>query len=230
MFDDIVQSWLERNMLVNMAGSNIPDLEKIDRMVQEYRLQLLANEYRRAMVRDHTAGVNPDSVLAYYKAHPADFRLTAPAIKGIYVKVPSRAPQLDKLRAWMRDASSASIDQLESYGLKGAMEYDYFGDTWVAWESLAERIPHRFADPDATVSQPLTECEEDGSVYLLRVLDHIPSGQLMPFEFAEAEITNRFMERNREAYDRTLLHSLYDKGQKERTIRPGSYTPLNYRK
>lgn len=230
MFDDIVQSWLERNMLVNMAGGNIPDLDKIDRMVEQYRLQLLANEYRRAMARDHAAGVNADSVRAYYNTHPAEFKLQAPAIKGIYVKVSARAPQSDRLRAWMRSAKPSDIDQLEAYGLKGAMEYDYFGDTWVAWESIAERIPHRFADPDqAVASGPLIECEEDGSLYLLRILESIPSGELMPFDFAEAEITRQFMERNREAYDRTLLHSLYDKGRKEERVRPGSYTPVAYR-
>lgn len=230
MFDAIAEAWVERNMLVNIAGSQIPDLEKIDRMVEQYRAQLLANEYRRVMANDKAGQIHPDSVKAFYKAHPDMFILSSPAIKGIYVKVATDAPQIESMRQWMSRASSDDIDELERYGLKGAMEYDYFGDTWVSWDALAERIPYRFSDPDQFIkSTRIFEWEDNGTTYLLRILESIPSGEKMPFSFAEAEIQEQLMELNRENFDRNLLLNLFSNGINENSIKVGAYTPIKYR-
>lgn len=230
MFDAIVENWLERTMLVNMAGGNIPDIDKIDRMVEQYRLQLLANEYRAAMARDHAAAVSQDSVRAYYEANPQEFMLSAPLLKGIYLKIAADAPQLAKVRGWMASAKSDDIDALETDGLKGALEYDYFGDSWINWSEIAERIPYRFGDADEFIAaRTMFETSAGGAVYMLRILDYIPSGELMPFETAKAEIAERVMDRNRDAYDRSLLRSLYTRGLKDKTVKTGSYTPIKYR-
>lgn len=230
MFDAIVETWLERNLLVNMAGSNIPDLEKIDRMVEQYRLQLLANEYRHAMAREQVSAINPDSIKAYYNAHSEQFILDAPALKGIYLKLPEGAPQLDKVRAWLRGATSDDIDALENDGLKGALEYDYFGDNWVDWHAISERIPYRFGNADEFVaSHTMFETSADGAVYLLRILDYAPSGELMPLEFATVEISEQMLDRKCADYDRTLLSNLYKRGLQQKLVVTGSYIPKKYR-
>lgn len=230
MFDAVTEAWVERNMLATLAGSQLPDLEKIDRMVQQYRTQLLANEYRRIMAHDKASGITPESVKAYYNSHPDLYTLQSPLLKGIYVKVASDAPQIKQLHEWMQRASSDDIDELERYGLKGAMEYDYFGDTWISWDAIAERIPYRFNDPDKFVKQTsLFEWEDRGTTYMLRILEAINSGEKMPFSFAQPEIEEHLMEQNRDDYDRKLLMDLYAKGLKDNSIKPGAYVPLKYR-
>lgn len=230
MFDAITEAWVERNMLAALAGSQLPDLEKIDRMVEQYRTQLLANEYRRIMAQDKASGVTEQSIKAYYNANPDLYILNSPILKGIYVKVASDAPQIKQLHEWMQRASSDDIDELERYGLKGAMEYDYFGDTWISWETIAERIPYRFSNPDTFVKETtLFEWEDQGTTYMLRILDALNSGEKMPFSFAQPEIEDHLIDQNRDDYDRKLLQELYSKGLKDNSIKPGAYIPLKYR-
>jgi len=231
MFDALVEAWVERNMLVTLAGSQLPDIEKIERMVEQYREQLLANEYRRLMANDHVHGVSAAAVSDYYTSHPEMFILKRPLVKGIYLKVKSDAPRVDELRGWLRSASDADIDNLESYGLHDAMEYDYFGDTWVDWQAIADHIPYRFNDPDAFVSgNEFFEWTANGSIFMLRVLDHIKSGNQTPLEFAETEIRELLMEQGRGDYDRKLLSDMYANGISSKAIRPGAYVPLKYRR
>lgn len=231
MFDAIVETWLERSMLVNMAGGNIPDLDKIDRMVEQYRLQLLANEYRNAMARDHVSGVSPDSIKAYYDAHPEKFLLESPAVKGIYLKVPGNSAQIDKVRKLMSTGTPDAIDELETEGLKGALEYDYFGDSWVDWQVIADRIPYRFGDADSFVaSHKFFETDSDGIVYMLRLIEYTPSGELMPLDLASAQIQEEIMDKYRADYDRSLLQNLYNRGVRQKDVVPGSYIPKKYRK
>jgi hypothetical protein len=230
MFDAIVEAWVERNMLVNLAGSQVPDIEKIERMVEQYREQLLANEYRKMMASDKAGGISQASIEEYYKAHPEQYRLSSPLIKGIYLKVQKNSPDLDELRAWVRRGSDNDIDNLENYGLKSAMEYDYFGDTWVDWQTIADHIPYRFSDADNFVrDNSYFECTEKGSVYMLRITDFLTSGEQTPLSFAEAGIREQLLEQKRGDYDRQLLNSLFTEGINARTIKTGAYTPIKYR-
>lgn len=230
MFDAIAQAWVDRNMLVTLAGSQLPDIEKIEHLVQQYRQQLLADEYRRMMADEARIQITPDDITTYYNTHSQSFILHTPLVKGIYLKINSNAPQIDEIRTWMDSAQSADIDNLETYGLRGAMEYDYFGDTWIDWQTIADHIPYRFTDPDKFLqNNRFFVWEDNGATYMLRILDCIPSGEPMPHEYAEAEIKEKILDSRRRDYDRHLLHSLYEKGIKDKQIILGKYTPVNYR-
>lgn len=230
LFDAIVEEWLERNMLVAVAEKNLPDPARIDRLVEQYRRQLLTEEYRRLMKTEHADKASQTAIRKEYDSHPERYILEQPLVKGIYVKLSSGAHQLSEVREWVAKATPEAIDELESYGLHGAMEYDYFGDKWVAWEEIAKRIPYRFET--AVTSQNgggRFETEVNGITYLLHVTDAIAPGEKMPFEFASPRIEQELMEQEREAYDRRLLRSIYKNEVRARRVKPGSYTPLRYR-
>lgn len=231
MFDALVQSWLERNMLMGIAGHQLPDMDKIDRLVEEYRMQLVANEYRRLMAAQHISQADDDAVRRHYEDNPGEYITDEPLIKGIYLKVDESSPSLDEVRGWLKGGTSEDIDNLESYGLKGAMEYQYFGDQWLAWSTVIQHIPARFAQPDEFVEHnKFFETERDGIVYMLRVLDYLPSGSREPYEFAKGEIALQMIEHHRADYDKKLLKGLYEQGLSKQTIKEGTYTPLMYRK
>ena len=217
-------------MLVALAGSQLPDLEKIEAMVQRYREQLLANEYRRLMAHDNAKGITPAQIEKYYRSHKQQFTLQRPLVKGIYLKIEQSAPNIDELRTWLKTADSKDIDSLENYGLADAMEYDYFAGTWVDWQAIADHIPYRFDDPDTFVaSNTFFEWSANGSIFMLRILDYLKSGNIKPQEFAAAEIRELLIEQSRNDYDRRILSDLYSQGIKSNTIKPGAYTPRKYR-
>ena len=230
LFDAIVEEWLERNMLVDIAVKNLPDMDRIDRLVEQYRRQLLADEYRRLMAAEYAGEVSPDSVRAQYNANIDRYVLTSPVIKGIYVKLPSDAPQLSEVRKWMGSATPEAIDELEACGLKGAMEYEYFGDEWVAWDELVRRIPYRFTSSEnITVPGKMFETSSDGITYLLHVTDVIPAGERMPYDFAKPLIEQELAETCRDTYDRRLLRDIYARELDSRRIHAGTYVPVRYR-
>jgi len=230
LFDAIVEEWLERNMLADVAASNIPDIDHIDRMVEQYRRQLLVSEYRRLMAGEYSVKVTEDSVRARYEREPEIYTLTTPIIKGIYVKLPADAPQLAEVRGWVNKATPEAIDELENYGLRGAMEYDYFADQWVAWDEIARRIPARLDSPSAVSSQGRTlEATVDGITYLVHISEAMAAGERMPLDFARPAIEQLIAEQMRESYDHRLLRDIYLQQVDSRRIHPGTYVPLRYR-
>lgn len=230
LFDAIVEEWLERNMLTDVAVKNLPDMEKIDRLVEQYRRRLLAEEYRRLMAEEYSDKVAPQAVKNEYDSHPEKYLLASPVVKGIYVKLPANSPQLSEVRAWVKAATAEAIDELENYGLKGAMEYEYFGDKWIPWEELSSRIPYRFPSPESMAATDKNfETQVDGITYMFHITQALPAGEKMPFDYASPIIEQELIERNREDYDRRLLRDIYAREVDNRRIHQGTYIPLRYR-
>lgn len=224
MFTEIVNNWVKSMLLENIAKENIRDLSKIDKMTSDYRNRLIIMEYMRSMTSTGISEISEKDVKKYYTAHRDDFILDRPIVKGVYLKVPASSERLSDLRNWMKRPVSQNIDKLEHYGLKSAVEYDYFQNKWIDWQLISDRIPYQFGNADSFVSQTKNfDVEVNGSIFLLHISDYIPSGEEMPYEFAVPQIREILLSDNRDAYEANLLSSIYAKAEKEGKIVAGIY-------
>ncbi|MDE6085783.1 MAG: hypothetical protein K2G40_05210, partial [Muribaculaceae bacterium] len=186
-----VRSWIDARIMGELASRNIPDMTEIDRMVEEYRNQLIAWEYRRLMFL-HNAHIefNDDSIASYYARHADDYILERPVIKGVYIKIEDKSPSLPTVKKLYRSRKDADIDRLDKEDFKGVMHYDYFRDRWVDWEQIETRIPLKSTtNPDAFLaSNDHIEVSQNGFTYLLEISEFRRTGARMPIEIAEERI------------------------------------------
>lgn len=206
-----IRSWIDSKLISEIASRNIGDLSEIDRMVEDYRNELIAYEYRRRMFDDRaTSVIAEDSLKAFYDADPSRFRLQMPVVKGIFIKLPDNAPGLKAARKYYRSKNIDDIDKLEKQGLDHAVSYDYFRDRWVDWEQIESRIPMEFGpSPDNFLKTTQhVDFSYGGFIYLLDITDYMPSGSTMPFDVAREQIRSELIYRNRVRFDRDLRHEL----------------------
>lgn len=230
LFNSIVDAWIQDMLLTKVAAENIPDMERIDRMTADYRNRLIMMEYRKRMKEDSRKAISDDEVKSYYEAHADDMRLEHPVIKGIYIKVPSNAERIENVRQWVFSASKESIDKLEKYGLKGAMQYDWFADRWVDWEIIADQIPYRFYDADAFVESTVNfETEYNGSTYFLHISEYLKSGDVMPYSFATEQIRDMLSEKYKRDSESRLMRSLFKKAVEDGSLKPVGFDPVAHR-
>lgn len=226
MFHSLVNQWITNQLLCDVATRNIVDMERIDRITADYRNRLIIQEYRQMMAENHSSQISEDSIAAYYEREKENFRLSRPIIKGIYIKIPEDAKQMEDLRKWVFSAKQNDIDNIEKYGLRGVMQYDYFMDTWVDWQTVTEQIPYRFGDGDSFVkSHRNFETTYNGSTYLLHIAESMKSGDIMPFEFAKTMIQEILIDENRAKYDASLLNAMFKQAVKDKKIKIGLYDP-----
>lgn len=216
-----IRSWIDRKTLSEIATKNISDLSRINRMVEDYRNELIMWEYRQQMYESRAnKELSPDSIAAYYEIHKNEFKTTAPYIKGIYIKVADYAANLDKLKKWYRSDKAEDIDNIEKYGLSEAIHYNYFRDKWIDWEQIESKIPYDFGtNHDLFLKQhKYLETSIGGFTYLLSISEYLPSGSIMPLELASELIRETIINRRRLDYDRQLRQNLYNKGIKDGDI------------
>ncbi len=224
MFAGIVDTWLQDMLLREVAQENAIDLDRIDRMAADYRNRLIINEYIRRMKSSRGDKAAEEQVKAYYDANSAEMTLESPLVKGVYIKLPSDADRLDDVRRWVRSSSAASIDEIEKYGLKGAIQYEYFKDKWVDWQEIAAQIPYRFGDPDKFIAaHRFFETSDRNSTYLLRITESIPSGSRMPYDFAAPLIRESLVQSQREQYGRSLLETFAENALKNGLLSTPGY-------
>lgn len=230
LYDAVVQNWLEKRLLLDVASLNLPAIERIEKMVDDYRLQLITNEYRRVMAESNLGIVSPEEVKEYYQSHRDQLRLQYPLVKGVYVKVSGHSKMLSDIRRWLSSDDTADIEQLEKYGLNGAMQYDDFRDTWVSWKSLSELVPWRFEPDNGFLTEGFLFDKKIGSsVYMMRITEVIPAGEIMPYEFASNEIARILADRKRSSYDSDLLRNLYNEAVRSKKLQVSGYVPMKFR-
>lgn len=223
-----IRSWIDRKLLLRVASSQI-DMAEIDRLVEEYRSELIAGAYRRSMASRADSGVLPqDSLLAYYDKHKSEFVLERPLVKGVYLKVPDDAANLRELRRLYRSDRDTDKDRLEKAAAGSAIHYDYFRDRWVDWEQIETRIPTGATENPASFlkSGKNIDVQSGGFVYLLAVTDYLAAGSPMPFEAAMPIIRERLLSRERRRLDTQLRRDLYEQSVADGTVRFPSGTVL----
>lgn len=231
LFQNIVDKWIEGMVLTDMAKTKLPDMDEIDRKVNEYRNRLIVAEYLKKMRAGRQFRINPDSVRRFYDMHRSEMISENPLVKGIYLKIPENATGLEEIKECVFSATDKSIDRLENNWIGQALQYDYFQNRWVDWEIISEQIPYRFYDTDAFLSMTKNfETTCNGSVYLLHISDYLPSGSELPFDFASSRIMSIFERERIDSYEEALVRSLVKKAIADGRLVAVGYDPVSRRR
>ena len=211
MFKNIVDRWVKNMILTELAQDNEAELSRINAMAEDYRNSLIIDRYLKGKTEE-VSTVSAEDIEAYYLKNKEEMTLGTPLIKGVYLKISEAEPNLPDIRRWMKSCKPEDIDRIEKVGLRQALQYEYFIDRWVEWGSVADQIPYRFHDADAFLSKTKDfETSYGGSCYLLHVSDYLPSGGVMPEEYARPQIEQILMLDRKMDYMQVLLQSLYKK-------------------
>ena len=207
-----IDNWIAEELLYEMACKNLPDVERLEKLVQEYRRDLFCHEYRKRLSDERVAASIPeDTLLQFYQEHSQEFKLHKPIVKGLLLKVPINAPQLQSLRQWVKSAGVNGVEKIEKYAVKNAIGYDYFFDRWVWFDDIKDNIPYDFKDDNLFLSQNKTfEHKGEDMIYLLCIDSYLKAGDVMPYEFARSRVLEILLNEKRMEFNKELKRELYD--------------------
>ncbi len=226
MFRNLVDRWVKNMLLTDLARENENELERINSLAEDYRNSLIIERYLRGKLEE-VKSVSASDIDAYYEQNKDAMIVETPLIKGVYLKLSDSDSKLSDIRKWIVSGTPEDIDKIEKNGLRNASQYEYFLDRWIEWSKVSEQIPYRFFDADAFLTTTKDfETTYGGSVYLLHISEYLPSGSLMPKEYAASKIEDILMRERRSDYVQSLLKSLYRKGMKDGKLKIGKYDPI----
>ena len=217
--DRIVRQWVKDQLLYDIASKNISDKERIDQLVENYRRSLIMYQYQEQLVNEKlTKDIGDEDMKNYFEENSDKFKLDQALVKGLFLKVPSDAPQLNNVREWYKSSSPAILEKLEKYTVGNAVKYDSFLDNWVMFSELVDNLPAHYNDPDAVFKDNKNiELQDSSYCYFLSVREYLLQGDPAPFEYAKPVIKEVLVNQRKMSFLKMVEDDLYrkavDKGQ-----------------
>ena len=216
-----IRNWIEDALLVDKAEGNIPDNDKISKLVENYRRALIMHTYQEELVNQKLANdISEEEINAYYEKNKELFRLDNPLVKGLFIKVPLSSPDLGNVRVWYRKNNQDVIEKLEKYSLRNAVSYDYFYDRWTSVPDVAAKIPLKVLDTDANYldKNRNVEVKDTAFCYFLHIEDFLGKDKQKPLDFARDEIKEILINLKRVEFINKVKEDLYQRASDRNKI------------
>ncbi len=210
--DAFIRNWATNVLLYENAKRNVANEAEIEQMVEEYRKSLTIHYYQQRLVAQRLGDVSDDEVAAFYEAHATQFPLHDNLLRGVFLKVPNSAPNIDKVRrAFKKLDDDQNIQKLEEYSVQHAASYDYFVDTWILLNDLTKRMPLDNIDQKAWLTNnSFYETADSTYTYMLDIVDYKLIGTTAPLEVVNERIRTMLNNQRKMEYIKQFELSLYD--------------------
>lgn len=140
-------------------------------------------------------------------------------IKGLFIKVPLTAPQLNNVRRWYKSEKQDAVESLEKYSLQNAVKYEYFYDKWVSVTDVLDMIPLKVEAPEEYVDKHRqVELKDTAYYYFLNVSDYRGIGEEKPYEFARSEVKDLLVNQRRVSFMEQVKNDLYQQAVSKKKI------------
>ena len=216
-----IRNWIEDALLFDKAEGNIPDNDKISKLVENFRRALIMHTYQEELVNQKLANdISEEEINAYYEKNKELFRLDNPLVKGLFIKVPLSSPDLGNVRVWYRKNNQDVIEKLEKYSLRNAVSYDYFYDRWTSVPDVAAKIPLKVLDTDANYldKNRNVEVKDTAFCYFLHIEDFLGKDKQKPLDFARDEIKEILINLKRVEFINKVKEDLYQRASDRNKI------------
>lgn len=218
--DNYIRNWAINILLYENAKRNIGDLSQINQLVEEYRRTLIIHEYEQKLVSERIgSSVSEHTLKEFYEDYKQQIKLEESIIKGIFIIAPIDAPDLDKLRIWMRKADAKSIENIEKYSLQNAISYDFFINNWTPFYEINKKAPFQFENTNQSLqSSNFFEATDSTRTYLLHVKNRAFEGEIAPYDYSKEIITTIILNKKKTDFLINFENTLYNDALKKGNI------------
>lgn len=212
-----ISTWVKKQLLLNHVQSTKGiDQKAIEEKVDEYRQTLIAYELQKHYVQDKLDTlVTEEEIKKYYQEHLQNFELKRNIVKGIYLKVPSDAPRLEKLSALIKSNLPADGKELQSYALRFATSYSLETNTWVDFDVLVK--DGLFASITNKVqflkANKYAIDKDKEYTYFLKITDYKIQDQISPLEFVREQIKSIIINKRKVILANELEDEVFNKAK-----------------
>lgn len=218
--DRYIRNWIDDVLLYKKAEGNIPDNDRIDELVKSYRKTLITHSYIEQIVSQEVeSNISETEIENYYNKNNGIFLAREPYVKGLYIKVPKTASGVSQVRQWYKDSSERSVDRLEKYGLRNAVDYEYFYDRWRPLNEIMLRMPINETEKNRYTKEKNIEVSDTAFYYFLHVEEFLGQGEVLPLEYAGKDIKEILMNTKRVEFITRMKEDLYKEASENNDIK-----------
>lgn len=194
--EQLIKDWINEALILSMWDSVSYNKQiTIETKLQTYKASLIRYELENKLIqREMDSIVSEKEMLAFYNKNKKEFELKDFIVKVLYLKLPTNAPNLEKVNEWYRLRNEKDIENIKKYVDQYALNFYFNENKWIYFEDLLKEIPLEGIDKEKFIfNQTKTHFEKSGSLYYLNILDFKLKNSISPFEFEKENIKRRIL-------------------------------------
>lgn len=214
-----VERWIREALLLNEAEQNIPGDLNIDKLVRDYRASLIRHNYEEALVEQYLdSTISEAQLMEFYERNKDQYQLETPIMRCYFIKVPTPAPEAEKLRRLWNSADEASLPELVAYCNTYAEAYLLQDSIWYKVEDIAMEMPKGIITPD-NVSAKREFIQRDGEhQYYFRVFEVKNRREIAPLGYIGEQARKVILRSRREKLLREKIEAMYQREMRRNNI------------
>jgi hypothetical protein len=196
----LIESWIEKNVVLHQAEINLSDAEKdVEQQLEDYRTSIITYKYENALANEKLDTlVSADEIEKYYNSHQSDFELKDNIIKVWYLKMKKGNTMLPKMKTLIKKNDAKNKSQLEELCQGNTENYYLKDDVWLLFEDLLKEIPIKTYDIEHFLqNNRMIEISDDSFVYLVNIIDFKIKDNLSPLAFESNNIRSIILNKRR---------------------------------
>ena len=216
MAKSYISTWVKTQLILNKAEQNLPpDQLNISQQIETYRSSLLIYKYEEFMLKDKLDTIVTDTEIEeYFNQNAANFILEENLIKALYIKIPKKAPNIEKVKVWYKSDQREDIKKLDSYCYNYASKYDYFKDNWVFFSFIQSELPKRIENEDEYLkSNKYIEQDDKDFYYFVYIKERNSKGAISPINFVHNRIKDIIINKRKVKFLTDLETKIYNDAQ-----------------
>ena len=210
-----IDSWVKKQLLIREASSRIEfDEDEIERKILDYRYSLMGYEYQTFYINEHLdLAISDDEIETYYNQNVDNFVLKQHIVRGMFIQLPKEAPRTDIVRDLLFSQKETSFEELNSYCLSFATNYQLYDTVWMVFDEVVQNSP--LAEIPNKVqflrNNRYTQTSDAEFLYFLKIDEYRISDNTSPLEFVKDDIRNIILNKRKVELAKKLEEEVYER-------------------
>lgn len=187
----IIENWARNQVILQKAEYNLnAELDDLDKLVRDYRNDLIKFKYQQAMVRKQLDTlVTSDQISKYLSANSQNFVLKENILQTSFVVFSKETPKLQEAKKWWRSSKDSDKNKFKLFVTQYAEVNNMLDTTWRSFNELETLVPiQSYNQQDFLRQNRYVEVEDEKKVYWLEIRDYKIKDAMPPLIYVESTI------------------------------------------
>ena len=197
---NFINAWISQKLLLHQAENNLSELQKdFSRQLEEYRQSLLIYSYERELINQRLDTiVTEEQILNFYSANKDLFVLRDNIVKVVYMKMEHKAPNVNLIKNYVKNANAEDLQKLNDYGPRYAANYYLDDENWLFFSDLLKEIPIKSYDYENFLrNNRFIEIKDSLYFYFVNIKNFMIKESTSPVDFEKERIAEMIVNRRK---------------------------------
>jgi len=213
---NFINTWATEELLLQKARINVDDKKlEIDRLVANYRKELLIDRYKEAIVKQNLdTVVTLQDVDQYYEINKSIYRLNEDLVKIKYIQFNKDIKDKKELIKLFQSKEYEDISILDERKLE-LNSYNLNDSVWVSYKSVIKKLPF-LSENQKLKKINFLQKEDSIEVYLVALKDVLYSNDIAPKSYVEFNIKQMILHKRKLEFLKEIDKSLLEDATKNK--------------